>query len=106
MQLRLFSDAPRLLSISTTSVVPNIAATIGIVDLEREPFIVMKEGHCLGDQVLRFCDRRGTLCSTGIPIAFRSQAPAKNRRRLVQTAPARPRHAGIFENCTVHTKLN
>jgi LysR family hydrogen peroxide-inducible transcriptional activator len=27
-------------------------------DLEGEPFIVMKEGHCLGDQVLRFCDRR------------------------------------------------
>src|SRR5882672_10637017 len=27
-------------------------------DLEDEPFIVMKEGHCLGDQVLRFCDRR------------------------------------------------
>src|SRR6266404_2626573 len=32
--------------------------TIGVADLEREPFIVMKEGHCLGDQVLRFCDRR------------------------------------------------
>ena len=27
-------------------------------DLENEPLIVMKEGHCLGDQVLRFCDRR------------------------------------------------
>lgn len=27
-------------------------------DLVGEPFIVMKEGHCLGDQVLRFCDRR------------------------------------------------
>jgi len=32
--------------------------TIGGADLESEPFIVMKEGHCLGDQVLRFCDRR------------------------------------------------
>jgi len=32
--------------------------TIGVADLERVPFIVMKEGHCLGDQVLRFCDRR------------------------------------------------
>ena len=27
-------------------------------DLENERFIVMKEGHCLGDQVLNFCDRR------------------------------------------------
>lgn len=28
------------------------------VDLEGERFIVMKEGHCLGDQVLHFCDNR------------------------------------------------
>jgi LysR family hydrogen peroxide-inducible transcriptional activator len=27
-------------------------------DLETERLIVMKEGHCLGDQVLRFCERR------------------------------------------------
>lgn len=27
-------------------------------DLEQERFIVMKEGHCLGDQVLNFCERR------------------------------------------------
>ena len=27
-------------------------------DIEKEPFIVMKEGHCLGDQVLSFCERR------------------------------------------------
>jgi LysR family hydrogen peroxide-inducible transcriptional activator len=27
-------------------------------DLENQPFILMKEGHCLGDQVLRFCDQR------------------------------------------------
>lgn len=26
-------------------------------DLGDEPFVLMKEGHCLGDQVLRFCDR-------------------------------------------------
>ena len=31
---------------------------IGISDLEQEPFILMKEGHCLGDQVTRFCQRR------------------------------------------------
>lgn len=28
-------------------------------DLEGERLIVMQEGHCLGDQVLRFCDRTG-----------------------------------------------
>ena len=27
-------------------------------DLEKERLIVMKEGHCLGDQVLGFCERR------------------------------------------------
>jgi LysR family hydrogen peroxide-inducible transcriptional activator len=27
-------------------------------DLDRERFILMKEGHCLGDQVLAFCTRR------------------------------------------------
>jgi LysR family hydrogen peroxide-inducible transcriptional activator len=32
--------------------------TISVGDLDSEPFIVMKDGHCLGDQVLRFCDRR------------------------------------------------
>jgi LysR family hydrogen peroxide-inducible transcriptional activator len=32
--------------------------TVRLADIEKEPFIVMKEGHCLGDQVLSFCDRR------------------------------------------------
>ena len=32
--------------------------TVSAADLEKERLIVMKEGHCLGDQVLRFCDRR------------------------------------------------
>lgn len=32
--------------------------TINAADLDGERLIVMKEGHCLGDQVLRFCDRR------------------------------------------------
>ncbi len=37
-------------------------------DLESERLIVMKEGHCLGDQMLRFCDHRD-----GRPaIGFRS----------------------------------
>jgi LysR family hydrogen peroxide-inducible transcriptional activator len=32
--------------------------TVTPADLEGERLIVMKEGHCLGDQVLSFCDRR------------------------------------------------
>jgi LysR family hydrogen peroxide-inducible transcriptional activator len=32
--------------------------TVSVCDLEKEPFIVMKEEHCLGDQVLNFCERR------------------------------------------------
>lgn len=37
-------------------------------DLEHESLIVMKEGHCLGDQVLRFCDRSDVRTS----VSFRS----------------------------------
>lgn len=32
--------------------------TLSLADLKNERFIVMKEGHCLGDQVLNFCERR------------------------------------------------
>ncbi len=32
--------------------------TVAAADLEGERLIVMKEGHCLGDQVLGFCDHR------------------------------------------------
>jgi LysR family hydrogen peroxide-inducible transcriptional activator len=32
--------------------------TVKVSDLGRERLIVMKEGHCLGQQVLNFCDRR------------------------------------------------
>jgi LysR family hydrogen peroxide-inducible transcriptional activator len=31
---------------------------VKVTDLAGERLIVMKEGHCLGDQVLRFCDQR------------------------------------------------
>lgn len=31
---------------------------VNAADLEQERLIVMKEGHCLGDQVLGFCERR------------------------------------------------
>jgi len=37
-------------------------------DLAGERLIVLKEGHCLGDQVLGFCDRRGLRAA----ISFRS----------------------------------
>lgn len=30
---------------------------VTLADLETEQFIIMKEGHCLGDQVLSFCHR-------------------------------------------------
>jgi LysR family hydrogen peroxide-inducible transcriptional activator len=32
--------------------------TVAAADLKDERLIVMKEGHCLGDQVLGFCERR------------------------------------------------
>ena len=41
---------------------------VGAADLEGERLIVMKEGHCLGDQVLGFCDRRNVKSK----ISFRS----------------------------------
>ena len=31
--------------------------SISVADVEKEKFILLKEGHCLGDQVLRFCNR-------------------------------------------------
>ncbi|MEY2538453.1 MAG: hypothetical protein QOG67_2193 [Verrucomicrobiota bacterium] len=31
---------------------------ISLSDLDGESFILMKEGHCLGDQVLNFCEKR------------------------------------------------
>lgn len=42
--------------------------SVSATDLDRERLIVMKEGHCLGDQVLRFCDRRDAQPN----ISFRS----------------------------------
>lgn len=42
--------------------------SVTAADLEGENLIVMKEGHCLGDQVLGFCDRRGVKPK----ISFRS----------------------------------
>jgi LysR family transcriptional regulator, hydrogen peroxide-inducible genes activator len=42
--------------------------TVSLSDLENQKFIVMKEGHCLGDQVLGICNRRDLQPS----ISFRS----------------------------------
>ncbi len=41
---------------------------VSMSDLEGEKFIVMKEGHCLGDQVLGFCNRR----DLHLKMSFRS----------------------------------
>jgi LysR family hydrogen peroxide-inducible transcriptional activator len=43
--------------------------TISASDLEQERFIVMKEGHCLGDQVLEFCNRRDLRANVGFRSA-------------------------------------
>jgi LysR family hydrogen peroxide-inducible transcriptional activator len=53
--------------------------SISISDLEKERFIVMKEGHCLGDQVLDFCSRRDLRANVG----FRS-AQLETIQALVQ----------------------
>ncbi len=42
--------------------------SVAFADLEGERLIVMKEGHCLGEQVLGFCDRRNVKSK----ISFRS----------------------------------
>jgi LysR family hydrogen peroxide-inducible transcriptional activator len=42
--------------------------TVTLADIEKERFIVMKEGHCLGDQLLNFCERRAVKPN----ISFRS----------------------------------
>jgi LysR family transcriptional regulator, hydrogen peroxide-inducible genes activator len=41
---------------------------INVTDLENEPLIIMKDGHCLGDHVLRFCDRN----EVNVRVSFRS----------------------------------
>jgi LysR family hydrogen peroxide-inducible transcriptional activator len=53
--------------------------TVRVDDLAGERLIVMKEGHCLGDQVLRFCERRDLRPQ----ISFRS-AQLETIQALVQ----------------------
>ena len=73
--------------------------TVRLTDLEKEPFIVMKEGHCLGDQVLTFCERRDLKPT----ISFRS-AQLETIQALVHSGvgislvpamAARNKHAGV-----------
>jgi len=52
---------------------------VNVADLENERLIVMKEGHCLGDQVLRFCERSDLWAQ----ISFRS-AQLETIQALVQ----------------------
>ena len=42
--------------------------SVSVHDLERERFILMQDGHCLGDQVLQFCSRRELQAN----VSFRS----------------------------------
>ncbi len=55
-------------------------STLTAADLQGERLIVMKEGHCLGEQVLGFCERRGLRSH----ISFRS-AQLETIRALVHS---------------------
>jgi LysR family hydrogen peroxide-inducible transcriptional activator len=71
--------------------------TVAIGDLEGQPLMVMKEGHCLGDQVTGFCDRRGVtpkisfrssqletvqaFVASGLGISLVPAMAARNKRR-------------------------
>jgi LysR family hydrogen peroxide-inducible transcriptional activator len=73
---------------------------ITVGDLEGEKLLVMREGHCLGDQVLGFCDRRDVkprisfrssqletiqvLVASGLGISL---IPAMATRRKRENAP-------------------
>jgi LysR family transcriptional regulator, hydrogen peroxide-inducible genes activator len=67
---------------------------IALTDLEKEQLIVLKDGHCLGEQVLRFCDRHHFTPN----ISFRS-AQLETIQSLVQAGlgislvPATAAHA-------------
>ncbi len=84
--------------------------TVRIEDIEKEPFIVMQEGHCLGDQVLNFCERRDlkptinfrsaqletiqALVSSGVGIslvpAMAARASAKTCRSIARSPHPSP----------------
>jgi LysR family hydrogen peroxide-inducible transcriptional activator len=53
---------------------------VKLEDVEEEPFILLQEGHCLGDQALKFCDRHK--CHP--PVIFRT-AQLETIQALVAT---------------------
>jgi len=83
--------------------------TIAARELEGERLIVMREGHCLGDQVLGFCERREvrpaisfrsaqletiqSLVASGLGISLLPAMSAKNQSRFapVYRSLAQPR---------------
>ena len=76
--------------------------TVNATDLEGERLIIMKEGHCLGDQVLRFCGRSDGPAirarrPIGISLSKTTPAGAQDHCRLAQTTPAQPRGAGFIK---------
>jgi len=58
--------------------------TVAVAELEAERLVVMKEGHCLGDQVLRFCER---IPGNGFPTI--RQSPAWSSK-VASTRPSKP----------------
>lgn len=81
---------------------------ITVADLETERFIVMKEGHCLGDQVVSFCNRKDLRPQ----ISFRSaqletvQALVRSglgvslipRMAVQQSGPDRPEYRSLAQD--------
>ena len=66
--------------------------TVSAADLEGEKLIVMREGHCLGDQVLRFCDRREVRPNIGFRSAQLETIQALVRANLgIALVPAMAR---------------
>ena len=75
--------------------------TVRLADLEKEPFIVMKEGHCLGDQVLTFCERRDLKPTISFRTAqletIQALVHAGAGISLVPAMAARKKRAGLPE---------
>ena len=75
--------------------------TVRLADLEKEPFIVMKEGHCLGDQVLNFCERRDLKPTISFRTAqletIQALVHAGAGVSLVPAMAARKKRAGLPE---------
>ena len=88
--------------------------TVNLPDLENERFIVMKEGHCLGDQLLNFCERRAlkpnmsfrsaqletiqALVSSGIGISLIPAMAASRHREDLPEYRSLPRAAALAED--------